>query len=101
MKDQIEKLANEMDESAENINAHDFVITHRALAILSAQTIGDEATLKLLTALQKERGLPGLTGVCGREPKGGNILHRLNITEDWGDWKMPNIEPSYGAQTKK
>lgn len=79
-----------MDSDAESINAHDCVITHRALAILAAQTIGDEATLKLMTALQKERGLPGLTGVCGREPDGGTILERLGISQDWGDWEMPD-----------
>ena len=98
MKDQIKKLADEMDESAENINAHDFVITHRALAILAAQTIGDEPTLKLLTALKGEKGLPGLTGICGREPKGGTILHRHGIAEDWGDWKMPNVRISESAR---
>lgn len=90
MKATIKKLADKMDLDAEDINAHDFVITHRALAILAAETIGDEPTLKLMTALQKECGLPGLTGICGREPKGGTILHRLKISEDWADWKMPN-----------
>ena len=89
MKKQIKKLADKMDLEAENINAHEFVITHRALAILAAETIGYEPTLKLLTALKKERGLPGLTGICGREPKGGTILHRLRISENWSDWKMP------------
>lgn len=90
MKTQIKKLADEMDLNAENINAHDFVITHRALAILAAENIGDGPTLLLLTALRKERGLPGLTGVCGREPRGGTILHRRHIAEDWADWKMPD-----------
>ena len=86
----IKKLADDMDLSAEGINAHDFVTTHRALAILAAQTIGDAATLKLLIALKKECGLPGLTGVCGDEPKQGRILKRLGISEDWAEWKMPN-----------
>lgn len=90
MKNEIKKLADEMDERAESINAHDFVITHRALAILAAQTIGDEATLKLMQALEAERGLPGLTGICGREPKGGTILARLGISDNWAAWEMPS-----------
>lgn len=90
MKSKIKKLADEMDESAESIGAGEFVITHRALAILSAQTIGDEATLKLMQALKAERGLPGLTGICGREPKEGTILARLGVSENWADWEMPS-----------
>jgi len=89
MKTEIKQLADQMDEAAEDINAHDFVITHRALAILAAQTIGDESTLKLMQALKTERGLPGLTGICGREPKDGTILARLGISENWADWEIP------------
>ena len=89
MLNQIKELADEMDSGAENINAHDFVITHRALAVLAAQTIGPEPTLALMLALQAERGLPGLTGICGREPDGGTILSRLGISDNWADWEMP------------
>lgn len=86
----IERLANELDSQAEHINAHDFVITHRALAVLAVQTIGEKSTLKLFQAIKREHGLPGLTGVAGREPRGGTILRRLGITEDWGDWSLPD-----------
>lgn len=90
MKKQIKKLADKMDVAAEDINAHDFVITHRALAILAVRTIGEEATLQLMKALSKEKGLPGLTGVCGEEPKRGTLLHRLGISENWNGWDFPN-----------
>jgi hypothetical protein len=90
IKDTIKRLADEMDGKAEDMNAHDFVITHRALAVLSAATIGDDSTLKLFAALKQEYGLPGLTGICGRKPQGGTILHRFGISEDWGDWQLPS-----------
>ena len=93
----LEKLVDKMDLDAEDINAHDFVTTHRALAILAHQTIGEEATLKLMVALQKERGLPGLTGICGREPDKGRILKRMGISEDWADWNMPNDKLRHGC----
>jgi hypothetical protein len=89
MKNQIKSLAQEMDEKAEDINAHDFVITHRALAVLAHATIGPDATLALMAALKAEKGLPGLTGICGREPREGTILARNGIAEDWGDWDIP------------
>jgi hypothetical protein len=90
MKNQIKKLAHEMDDQAENINAHDFVMTHRALAILAHATIGPDATLALFAALNQEGGLSYLTGSCGYEPKKGNILKRNKIAEDWGDWEIPD-----------
>lgn len=74
---------------AKRINAHDFVMTHRALAVLAVQTIGQGKTLALMRALRDEGGLPGLTGICGREPEGGTILSRAGIPEDWSDWQMP------------
>lgn len=88
-KEQIQQLADRMDLAAEDINAHDFVFTHRALALLAVKTIGVEPTLALLTALRREKGLPGLTGVCGREPKRGTFLARSKMDTHWGIWKIP------------
>ena len=99
---EIERLADNMDLQAENINAHDFVITHRALAILAYRTIGESATIKLFRALRRELGLPGLTGVAGREPERGTLLKRLGVAEDWGTWNLPNkaLKKDAGKNTR-
>lgn len=87
----IKRLADKMDQHAENVNAHDFVITHRALAVLMHEQIGPEMTHKVFAKLSREGGLPALTGVAGTG-KDPLFLARRNIAEDWGDWEMPGAK---------
>jgi hypothetical protein len=63
--EEIKTLAEEMDQDAENINAHDFVGCHESLATLACDTIGKQAALKLFRKLGEERGLHGLNDICG------------------------------------
>ena len=78
------KIADELDVRAEDANAHDFVETHQALAHLCVGTIGVHPTLELFTALRKEKGLPGLTGVCGMGPKGRKtFIERMQKAGVW------------------
>jgi hypothetical protein len=90
MRKAIKKTCNRLDEDAEAVNAHDFVTTHRALAVLAVETIGVEPTLLLFRALAKERGLPGLTNVCGILPDGKRpLLERKGLSTNWADWALP------------
>lgn len=95
----IERLVDRMDQDAESINAHDFVTTHRALAVLAVKTVGVDTTLKLMQALARERGLPGLTGVCGRPPKRGPILERLKLSTNWAAWSLSGVRAPKGQTT--
>lgn len=87
----IKRLADKMDQHAENVNAHDFVITHRALAVLMYEQIGPEMTHKVFAKLSREGGLPTLTGVSGtgKEPF---FLAIRGIAEDWGNWEIPEAK---------
>jgi hypothetical protein len=90
LKQDIKAICNDLDELAEAVNAHDFVTTHRALAVLAVETIGLRATLALFEALAKEHGLPGLTNVCGILPDGVQpLLVRKGMSANWADWNLP------------
>lgn len=59
----LKKIANALDQDAENVNAHDFVECHTRLTELLVKTIGIKATEKVLSKLVKTRGLHGLNGL--------------------------------------
>ena len=66
----LERMADFLDHDAENINAHDFVESHRALAALLYQEVGRKKATEIFRRLVNYRGLHGMIGVCGRgEPK--------------------------------
>jgi hypothetical protein len=58
-------VADYLDQRAEDVNAHDFVGAHRALAVLLRKTVGGGAAAKVMRKLLEFEGLHGLTGVCG------------------------------------
>ena len=88
---EIKRLANNMDYSCESANSHDFVITHRALAVLMTKSLGLQPTLRVMRKIRKEggrHGLSGLTGVAGTGPD-VEYLERLGISTNWADWNLP------------
>lgn len=87
----LEKLCDKMDLKCESANAHDFVATHRALAVLMVEDIGVKLTLKIFRKIHRESGgdgLPGLTGAVGRGPD-VNCLKKRGISDDWAAWCFP------------
>ena len=62
----LEQMADALDQDAENINAHDFVQTHRALAALLYQEIGRRKATVIFRRLMRYSGIHGMLGVCGR-----------------------------------
>lgn len=84
----LEALADICDLQAENVNAHDFVMSHRALAALLYQELGRAAATSMMLKIAGFEGLPGMTGVCGMgdAEKAQKILGvRL---DGWHKWKL-------------
>ena len=94
MKETEEKLtilAQKLDENCESANVHDFVMSHRALAVLISDIIGSKLTLKIFRKIEREggrHGIPGLTGVGGTGPK-ISYLKKMGLPEDWSKWQVP------------
>lgn len=66
----LEVVADFLDHAAENINAHDFVESHKAMAALLYQEVGRKKATEIFRRLLKYRGIHGMIGVCGRgDPK--------------------------------
>jgi len=87
-------MAEDMDEDAEQINAHDLVGLHSALAVLLVQEVGAEAARRVIRRLWDYHGFHGMFGVCcGGEPRDKSkqaerdlkINTRCNPTFQ-GDW---------------
>ncbi len=84
----LESLADLCDQQAESCNAHDFVMSHRALAALLFQEVGRKAATKIMMRISRYEGLPGMTGVCGM---GDDKLASSELgvrTDGWHDWKL-------------
>jgi hypothetical protein len=61
-------LAEYLDQTAENCNAHDFCGAHRALAVVLTKAVGAAKARAAFVLLAKVGGLHGMTGVAGAEP---------------------------------
>lgn len=59
-------MADMLDRSAENCNAHEFAGVHRKLAVLLRQEGGNELATRVMRRLVNYTGLYGLEGVCGQ-----------------------------------
>jgi len=85
----LEMLANLMDQDAENVNAHDFVASHRGLAAFLFKEIGRKKATELFLKLVNFRGLHGMTDVCGCVENLKEHEIELGVQlEDWSDWKL-------------
>lgn len=113
---QIEDLAEDMDNSAEQDNSHDFVGVHRALACIAYKELGPEQTLKLFQALARELCSPeecedgetgqpvtyywgGLWELRNKESGHKNrifALKTLTVPCCWRDWSLtaPRFDPT-------
>lgn len=84
----LERLAQMLDEHAENINAHDFVTTHRALAAMLYRQVGRAQATAIFRRLTDFEGLHGLTGVRGRTDP---AIHEKELgvpLNNWKDWTL-------------
>ena len=84
----IEQLADMFDSHAENINAHDFVTTHRALAALLYKNFGRKKATEILMLLIDFEGLHGLTGVCGRTNPDEHEKKLCVPLNNWKNWNL-------------
>ena len=86
----LESLADLMDFSAESCNAHEFVCTHRGLAVILFQEVGRKRATAIMRRIANYEGLYGLVGVSGKgdleqaEEELGVSLH------DTSDWSLPD-----------
>lgn len=60
----IGEMAEDMDEDAEQINAHDLTGIHSALAVILVQEVGAEAARRVIRRLWDYRGFQGMFGIC-------------------------------------
>ena len=87
----LEALADMLDQDAENRNAHDFVLCHRALAALLHQMVGRSQATQIFRRLAGYQGLHGMNGVCGAGFKSEKaVAKELGVPLDgWKKWKLP------------
>ena len=90
IKQNIIEIADRLDLLCEDANCHDFILIHRALAVLLVKEITLERTLAIFRVIEKESdgyGLPGLIGSCGVGPD-ENFLDKNNIPDNWSKWDL-------------
>jgi hypothetical protein len=80
----LEQLADLCDNQAEQINAHDYVGTHRLLAAVLYRHVGRETATAILRDIAELGGLHAMNGVCG-EP---DAYGELGVPEPWKEWDL-------------
>lgn len=79
-----------LDGHAENINAHDFVMCHRALAALLYHEVGEEKATQIFQRLAGYQGLHGMVGCAGA----GDVTETEEDLQvqlrDWSSWELPS-----------
>lgn len=81
----LEELADLCDQQAEQINAHDFVGSHRLLAALLYREVGRESATRIMRQISEMGGLNGMNGICSNQA----AFTELGITEPWKEWALP------------
>jgi hypothetical protein len=81
----LEELADFCDQLAESGNAHDFVGTHRLLAVLLHRYAGREKATAILREVAERHGLHGMSGVLGAE----DSFSDFGIQGCWHEWSLP------------
>lgn len=84
----LEQLADMFDSHAEDINAHSFVTTHRALAALLYNSFGRKMATDVLMLLVNYGGLHGLTGVCCRTNPTDHEKSLCVPLNNWKNWSL-------------
>lgn len=84
----IEQIADMLDSDAEDINAHDFVTIHRALAALLYKKLGRGKATEILMLLIDFGGLHGITGVCDKTYITEHEKELCVPLNNWKKWSL-------------
>lgn len=79
----LEDLVGLCDRDAENVNAHDFVGSHRLLGGLLFRDLGRKLATKIMLRIAERRGQHGMGGLCGLP----DSYAELGVGEDGKDWE--------------
>jgi len=80
-------MADLLDQDAEDQNAHEFVATHRGLAVILVQEAGMDKAWAVMRRLVNFRGLHGMVGIYSTDV--AEAERELGITLDDEDWDVP------------
>lgn len=78
-----EELADLCDQDAESCNNHFAVGTHRLLAVLLCNKVGDDYANKIILEIAEYGGLDGMNGCGGKPP----VYKDLGINPPWDVWR--------------
>jgi hypothetical protein len=80
----LEELADFCDQKAEDMNAHEFIGSHRILAAVLYRKLSRWMATEILKEIAEQGGLQGMVGMF----KSPTAYADYGITEPWNDWKL-------------
>ena len=86
----LEEIADFCDNNAEARNNHEFLGTHRLLAVMLYKRFGREIATEVMFEIAEYGGLDGASGLWW--PNGTSAFADFGITEPWEEWAITGIE---------